>query len=93
MKGACSRAWVRGAWAAALLGTGLLPACASQKDTMQSEIQYDLGVNDLQAGQAPRISARQARWVTLCIRLELLILLVMPLLAVFMARGYGASGG
>ncbi|HOX43347.1 MAG TPA: tetratricopeptide repeat protein [Myxococcota bacterium] len=51
MKGACSRAWVRGAWAAALLGTGLLPACASQKDTMQSEIQYDLGVNDLQAGQ------------------------------------------
>lgn len=49
--------------------------------------------NDLQAGQTPRISARQARWVTLCIRLELLILLVMPLLAVFMARGYGASGG
>jgi len=49
--------------------------------------------NDLQAGQTPRISVRQARWVTLCIRLELLILLVMPLLAVFMARGYGASGG
>jgi Tfp pilus assembly protein PilF len=51
VKDVCSRAWIRGVWAAAALGAGLLPACASQKDEQQAEIQYDLGVNDLQAGQ------------------------------------------
>lgn len=48
--------------------------------------------NDLQAGKVPDVSLRQARWVTLCIRIELLLLLAMPLLAVFMARGYGIPG-
>ena len=48
--------------------------------------------NTLQAGQAPTPSPRQVRLVTWCIRLELLLLLVMPLLAVLMARGYGVIG-
>lgn len=48
--------------------------------------------NTLKAGQVPEVSARQARWVTLCIRSELLLLLILPLLAVFMARGYGMLG-
>ena len=43
--------------------------------------------NDLLAEKIPDVSALQARWVTLCIRIELLLLLAMPLLAVFMARG------
>ncbi len=48
--------------------------------------------NDLQAGQIPAVSSQQARWVTLCIRVELLLLLALPLLAVFMARGFGMFG-
>ncbi len=46
----------------------------------------------LKAGQVPVVSARQARWVTLAIRLELLLLLLLPLLAVLMARGTGMLG-
>ncbi len=45
--------------------------------------------NRLQAGEVPQVSARQARLVTGVIRLELLLLLVIPLLAVLMARGHG----
>ena len=45
--------------------------------------------NSLQAGEVPQVSARQARLVTGVIRLELLLLLVIPLLAVLMARGHG----
>ena len=48
--------------------------------------------NDLLAEKIPDVSGRQARWVTLCVRIELLLLLAMPLLAVFMARGYGMPG-
>ncbi len=46
----------------------------------------------LKAGQVPEPSARQVALVTWSIRLELLLLLVMPLLAALMARGYGISG-
>jgi putative membrane protein len=45
--------------------------------------------NSLQAGEVPSVSARQAKLVTGVIRLELLLLLVIPLLAVLMARGHG----
>ncbi len=46
--------------------------------------------NALKAGEVPQVSAQQAKWVTLVIRLELLGLLVLPLLAALMARGYGS---
>lgn len=45
--------------------------------------------NAVQAGQVPEPSPRQLRLVTWSIRLELLLLLVIPLLAALMARGYG----
>lgn len=45
--------------------------------------------NSLQAGDVPSVSARQAKLVTGVIRLELLLLLIIPLLAVLMARGHG----
>lgn len=45
--------------------------------------------NSLQAGQAPVVEPRMARWVILTIRLELLILLILPLLAALLARGHG----
>lgn len=45
--------------------------------------------NTLLAGQVPEVSIGQGRLVSLCLRVELLLLLIMPLLAVFMARGYG----
>ena len=48
--------------------------------------------NDLKAGQLPQLSPSQGRRVTLVIRLELLLLLIMPLLAALMARGYGVTG-
>ena len=47
--------------------------------------------NQLKAGQVPSVSPRQARLVIMTIRLELLLLLFIPLLAVFMARGYGVT--
>ncbi|GAB6388138.1 DUF2214 family protein [Stutzerimonas marianensis] len=43
----------------------------------------------LKAGEVPAISAASARGVKLVIRIELAALLVLPLLAVMMARGYG----
>ena len=48
--------------------------------------------NQLKAGQVPSVSPRQAKLVIMTIRLELLLLLIIPLLAVFMARGYGVVG-
>ena len=48
--------------------------------------------NAVKAGQAPELSEGRARLVTLIIRLELFLLLLIPLMAVFMARGYGFSG-
>lgn len=45
--------------------------------------------NQLKAGQVPSVSPRQAKQVIMTIRLELLLLLIIPLLAVLMARGYG----
>ena len=45
--------------------------------------------NSLKAGEVPQVSERQARLVIMVIRLELLLLLALPLLAVLMARGYG----
>ncbi|MDZ4191685.1 MAG: DUF2214 family protein [Pseudomonas sp.] len=46
----------------------------------------------VKAGQVPAPSARQVRLVTWSIRIELLLLLVIPLLATLMARGYGVIG-
>ncbi len=48
--------------------------------------------NDLKAGQVPSPSPRQASLVALTIRLELFLLLCIPLLATLMARGYGTFG-
>lgn len=48
--------------------------------------------NALNAGQAPEVSVQRGRLVTWCLRIELLLLLLMPLLGVFMARGYGVIG-
>ncbi|MCY1288835.1 hypothetical protein D9M68_456840 [compost metagenome] len=48
--------------------------------------------NALQAGQAPTISPGRAKAVIMTIRLELLLLVIIPLLAVLMARGYGVIG-
>lgn len=48
--------------------------------------------NDLKAGRAPQISPRQARLVIMTIRLELLLLLLIPLMAALMAHGYGIRG-
>lgn len=48
--------------------------------------------NDLKADRIPQISARQCKLVTMTIRLELLVLLILPLLATLMARGYGMIG-
>ncbi|WP_372876341.1 DUF2214 family protein [Pseudomonas sp.] len=48
--------------------------------------------NDLRAGQVPQLSARLGRLVIMCIRLELLLLLILPLLAALMARGFGVIG-
>ncbi len=48
--------------------------------------------NQLLAGEVPQPSARRARLVILAIRLELLLLMLIPLLATFMARGYGLLG-
>ncbi|MGX5220958.1 DUF2214 family protein [Pseudomonas segetis] len=47
--------------------------------------------NTLKAGQAPVISRREKLLVTMIIRLELLLLLIIPLLATLMARGFGSS--
>ena len=46
----------------------------------------------VKAAQVPAPSARQVRLETWSIRLELLLLLVIPLLAALMARGYGVIG-
>lgn len=48
--------------------------------------------NDLKAGQVPQISARLSTLVIMTIRLELLLLLILPLLATLMARGFGVIG-
>ncbi|MEE9101080.1 MULTISPECIES: DUF2214 family protein [Pseudomonas] len=48
--------------------------------------------NDLKASRIPQVSARQCKLVTMTIRLELLALLILPLLATLMARGYGMIG-
>lgn len=45
--------------------------------------------NSLKAGEIPQVSAGKARLVIMAIRLELLLLLCIPLLAALMARGYG----
>jgi len=43
----------------------------------------------LKAGQVPVVGPSTARWVKTVIRLELLALLLLPLLATLMARGFG----
>ncbi|WP_044873910.1 DUF2214 family protein [Pseudomonas sp. LFM046] len=48
--------------------------------------------NELKAGQVPQISPVKAKAVIMVIRLELLLALILPLLAVLMARGYGVIG-
>ncbi|EWC41145.1 DUF2214 family protein [Stutzerimonas stutzeri] len=47
----------------------------------------------LAAGQTPVVSGSCARWVRLSIRLELFLLLLIPMLAVLMARGFGVMPG
>ncbi|MNF08049.1 hypothetical protein D3C80_2083630 [compost metagenome] len=48
--------------------------------------------SDVKAGQLPQLSAPRGRLVTLVIRLELLLLLILPLLAALLARGFGVIG-
>lgn len=48
--------------------------------------------NPLKAGQMPVISRREKFLVTLIIRLELLLLMIIPLFATLMARGFGVIG-
>ena len=43
----------------------------------------------LKAGQVPQLTSTTTRWVRLIIRIELLALLLIPLLAALMARGFG----
>lgn len=43
----------------------------------------------LKAGELPKVTVHTGRWVTLVIRVELLVLLSIPLLAASMARGFG----
>jgi len=43
----------------------------------------------LKAGQVPQLTSTTTRWVKLIIRIELLALLLIPLLAALMARGFG----
>ncbi|WP_337058599.1 DUF2214 family protein [Pseudomonas sp. USHLN015] len=45
--------------------------------------------NALKAGQVPEVAPKTARLVLMAIRLELLAVLVIPLLAALMARGFG----
>ncbi|AWL00493.1 DUF2214 family protein [Stutzerimonas stutzeri] len=47
----------------------------------------------LAAGQAPVLADGTARWVRLSLRLELLLLALIPLLAALMARGFGVKPG
>ena len=46
----------------------------------------------VKVGQVPDPTTRQMRLVIWSIRIELLLLLVIPLLATLMARGYGVTG-
>lgn len=48
--------------------------------------------NSLKDGQVPQPSPLQGRLVIMVIRLELLLLLIIPLLATLMARGFGVTG-
>lgn len=43
----------------------------------------------LRAGEIPAVTPGRGRAVIMAIRLELLLLMIMPLLATLMARGYG----
>lgn len=45
--------------------------------------------NALKAGQVPQVSPKTAKLVIMTIRLELLLVLIIPLLAALMARGFG----
>ncbi|MEH6367102.1 MAG: DUF2214 family protein, partial [Pseudomonas marincola] len=47
--------------------------------------------NSVNAGEVPDVSERKGKLVIMTIRLELLILLILPLLASLMARGFGAG--
>lgn len=46
----------------------------------------------VKAGNVPQVSERQGRLLINLIRLELALLVIIPLLAVLMARGYGMFG-
>lgn len=48
--------------------------------------------NEIKAGRVPQVSERQGKLVIMTIRLELLILMILPLLATLMARGIGMIG-
>lgn len=72
----------------AKVGVFLLVALLSIVPTL-TFIQMRSSLNN---GQVPQISAARGKLVINCIRAELLLLLIMPLLAVLMARGYGVLG-
>ncbi|WP_134605236.1 DUF2214 family protein, partial [Pseudomonas aeruginosa] len=46
----------------------------------------------LKAGEVPAVTPARGRRVVLAVRLQLLLLLVIPLLATLMARGFGMRG-
>ncbi|PJI48642.1 MAG: hypothetical protein CTR55_13350 [Pseudomonas sp.] len=48
--------------------------------------------NELKAGRVPEPSERRAKLVIMTIRVELLALMILPLLATLMARGFGMIG-
>ncbi|WP_447745627.1 DUF2214 family protein [Pseudomonas nicosulfuronedens] len=48
--------------------------------------------NELKAGRVPEPSERRAKLVIMSIRVELLALMILPLLATLMARGFGMIG-
>lgn len=50
-------------------------------------------IHELREGKAPAITPGRAKLVIMVIRLELLLLLVIPLLATLMARGFGVLPG
>lgn len=71
------------------VGLFLLVALLSTLPTLT----YFNWVHELREGKAPVITPGRARLVIMVIRLELLLLLIIPLFATLMARGFGVLPG
>lgn len=52
---------------------------------------FSAWAKSLEAGQIPVLSQRSAHWLSWNIRLALLLLMLIPLLGVLLARGYGST--